>query len=341
MRQLVHKLSNFEYFKKINKSGIFLFLILFLIFIQFLIFNPTETNMPMAELKTAEQIQNLANIQKNKKTVEQKATGVHYLEISNKIKGWEMFAAEATGSAEEQWILKKVKIIFFTEDQSKYTVVGDLGEVDGKTKNILIRGQVITTSTNGYRFKTNDLNFDSASKSLKSDNSVEMNGPSDDGGSGFILNGVGFSINLKTNTMSILELVQAQKIISQKRFDITSNRAVFSNKNQEGHFHGQVKLKYDKTVIQAPEALFKYSHEQKKLKTILLRDQVNLKDLDRTATCRELELDLELDHMTLRGSPKVQMQDDIITGQEIIFTDGGQKVKINNVKVSGQIKDHK
>lgn len=313
-------------------------LILFFIFIQFLVFNPTDLNSELTELKTAEQIQQLAQSQKSQKSIEQKASGIHFVESVNHLKGWELFAEEATGSADAQWVLKKVKIEFFAEDQSSYTVVGEVGEIDGSTKNILIRGEVITTSTNGYQFKTNDLRFEEKTKSLKSDDRVEMKGPQDPSGPGFLLNGIGFNVDLNKNIMMILSSVEAHKVIQNKKFDLNSNQALFSNKNQEGQFLGKVKLKYDKTLIEAPEALFKYSAEQKKLKTILLKDKVFLKELGRNGVCNELEMDLELDKMTLRGSPKVQMEEDEITGEEIVFTDGGQKVKINNVKVMGQLK---
>lgn len=339
MRQLVHKLSKLNFLKKANRSSLFLLLVFVLIFLQFLVFNPTDLNSDPTELKTAEQIQKLASLQKNKKTVEQKMSGIHLVENFNRMKGWELFAEEATGSADAQWVLKKVKIEFFAEDQSSYTVVGDVGEIDGSTKNILIRGEVITTSTNGYQFKTNDLRFEANSKTLKSDDSVEMTGPADQSGSGFLLTGIGFTIDLIKNKMIIRSSVQANKVIENKTFDISSNQAWFSNKNQEGQFLGDVHLKYDKTLIQAPEALFKYSSEQKKLKTILLKDKVTLRELDRRGFCNELEMDLELDQITLRGSPKVQMQDDEISGEEIVFTEGGQKVRINNVKVTGQLKN--
>lgn len=349
MRQLVHRLSNFitqfKFFKKITKSEILFFLILLFIFIQFLMFNPTDLSTNNVELKTAEQIKNLANSSQNKKSVEQKMSGIHLVENSNRIKGWELFAEEATGSADSQWILKKVRVEFFAEDQSSFKVTGDVGEIDGTTKDILIRGQVITTSTNGYLFKTNDLSYVANTKSLKSENTVEMTGPNDSSGSGFILNGIGFTIDLVKNKMSILDSVQAHKIINTKNFDLVSNQAIFSNKNQEGEFFGAVEMKYDKMLIQAPQALFKYSNQNKELKKILLKDKVTFKESERSGSCKELEIDLSSDvggdRMTLRGQPKVQMNDDEITGQEIVFTNGGQKVKINNVKVNGQIKDQK
>jgi LPS export ABC transporter protein LptC len=301
--------------------------------------NPTDIVSSKIELKTAEQIKKMAQSQQSQRAIEQKMQGVHYVENSKNQKGWELFAEEAAGSTDSLWVLKKVRVEFFADDQSSYQVTGDIGEIDGVTKNILIRGQVITTSTNGYSFKTNDLRFDSKTKSLKSDDSVQMNGPPDQSGTGFELNGIGFNIDIHKNTMTILNSVNATKTINQKQMSLTSNQAFFSNKSQEGHFKGQVKLVYNKAVVQAPEAIFKYLMTEKKLKTILLKTNVILTEFDRKGSCRELEMDLELDQMILRGAPKVRMQDDEITGSEIIFYDGGQKIKINNVKVSGSPKD--
>jgi len=264
--------------------------------------------------------------------------GIHLVENSNLLKRWELFADEANGSTEAQWVLKKVKIEFYAEDQSSYKVTGDVGEIDGTTKNILIRGQVITTSTNGYSFKTNDLHFFAQTKSLKTEDSVLMKGPADQSGTGFQLTGIGLDIDLNRNKMSILDLVKADKMINHKKFDLSSYQAVFSNKNQEGQFTGNVKLTYNKTMINAPEALFKYSAAEKKLKTILLSDIVKIKESDRFGTCKELEIKLDTDEMILRGAPKIQMQDDEITGDEIVFSNGGQKIKINNVKVRNNAK---
>ncbi len=39
--------------------------------------------------------------------------------------------------------------------------------------------------------------------------------------------------------------------------------------------------------------------------------------------------------MTLRGQPKVQQGEDEIVGKEIVFLDGGKRVKINQVVIKG------
>ena len=319
---------------KLNKTSVLFYLILILIFLQLLIFSPSEINSTSGELKTAEQIKKLADSQKTKKSIEQKMRGIHLVENANNVKGWELFAQEAEGSSDTSWVLKKVKIDFYADDQSHYTVVGDVGEIDSGSKNIFIRGEVVTRSTNGYEFKTNDLRFVSEAKILKSDDTVQMSGPDDRSGKGFILNGIGFRIDLKKNKMSIMSFVEANKVINSVMFEVFSNSAEFSNKTQQADFVGKVKMKYDKMVMQAPLAHFQYSNEEKKLKTIFLKNGVQMLETEKSGLCQEVEIDLEQDKMTLRGSPKVQMGEDEIFGDEIVFLDGGKKVKVNNVRAN-------
>lgn len=271
-----------------------------------------------------------------RKAVEQKMVGVHLVENSNNSKGWELFADEATGSSDEMWVLKKVKVEFFNENQSSFVVSGDVGEINGQTKNMVIRGQVITQSTNGYQFQTNDMNYLADSKTLTSSNLVTMLGPDDKNGAGFKLNGQGFRIDLVKNKMYIESNVEATKMMERKRFNVVSNSAEFSNKNQEALFSGNVNMSFDKTKITAPQAFFKYSERQKALESILLKDQVVLKDEGKSAVCQQLLMNLIEDTMTLSGQPKVQMGEDEIQGEEIVFLEGGKKVKMNKVKIDSK-----
>lgn len=317
---------------KANKTLILFGFILSLIFLQLLLFSPNEVNVSSKELKTAEQIKQLAESQKSNKSIEQKMKGIHFLENTNNQKGWELFAEEAEGSAEARWVLKKVKIDFYAEDQSHYKVSGDVGEIDATTKNILIRGNVVTESLNGYIFSTTELKFISNEKILRSQSAVEMSGPDDQSGKGFHLNGLGFRIDLKKNKMFIESNVEAEKIINLKLFQIKSNMAEFSNKTQQAQFSGLVNMDYDKMNLKSPRAVFNYSGIEKKLKTISLSGGVQILELEKNAICKEVEIDLEQDKMTLKGAPKVQMGDDEIVGDEIVFLDGGKKVKVNNVR---------
>ncbi len=333
---------------KLNKISIFLSVVIGLIFIQALLMAPqdispseTTANSKAISKATSATATTKADIEKladkgKRKAVEQKMVGVHLVENSDNAKGWELYADEATGSSEELWVLKKVKVEFFNENESSFVVSGDIGEINGQTKNMVIRGQVVTQSSNGYQFETNDLHYIAEQKILTSDSAVRMLGPDDKNGVGFKLNGQGFKIDLVKNKMYIESNIEASKAMDNKTFRVNSNAAEFSNKNQEALFSGSVNMKFDTTTITAPQAFFRYSEKQKTLESILLKDQVVLKDEGKSAVCQQLLMNLLEDTMTLSGRPKVQMGEDEIQGEEIVFLEGGKKVKMNKVKIDSK-----
>lgn len=267
------------------------------------------------------------------KSIEQKMKGVHLVENDNQRKGWELFSEEATGEGLDQWVLNKVKVIFYSEDNTTFTVSGDRGEIEGPTKNIIISGRVITQSENGYSFLTSDLKYDSKRKILYTENSVKMKGPPDRRGAGFNLSGYGMEIKVPTNRMQILKDVKADKMIDGKAFRLTSETSEFSSRSQEALFSRSVIMKYDKMDLQAPNAEFKYSKAKKMLSSIYAYDHVAMQDDKKSATCKELIIDLVQDQMTLRGSPIVKMGGDQIQGEEIIFYDSGRKMKISKMSL--------
>jgi LPS export ABC transporter protein LptC len=302
-----------------------------------LIISPRVLEKPNDEYIEFEKIKALAE-SKNKDSIEQKMLGVHYVENSTNQKGWELFATEASGTTDSQWILKKVKVQFFSNDNSSFIVTGDVGEVDGTSKDMLVRGHVTTTSSNGYSFKTDTLRYVAQFKQMTSSDQVEMLGPADTKGAGFKLNGVGLLVDIVRNKMTILDQVHAEKKIDLKNFNLTSLTAEFSNKSQEALFSGKVKMNLGPTKIEAPHAYFTYSNKTKSLEKIVLKKDVKLVELDKKAQCEELEINVIEDKMTLRGQPKVQQGEDEIVGEEIVFLDGGKKVKINKVDIKGQKK---
>lgn len=320
---------------KVNKLTILFIFILSLIFLQVLLIAPEEIGSTDTQL-TKNKIEKMAQQQGSQKAIEQKMKGVHLVENANNQKGWELQADEATGSSDEQWILKKVRVEFFSEDLSSFVVVGQVGEVNGQTKNMIIRGEVTTTSSNGYQFVTNDLYYDAAEKKLKSLDQVKMLGPDEVNGTGFELTGTGFTADIVKDTMRIENNVVAEKVIDNKNVRIKSDSAEFSNKNQEAGFFGQVYMNYDKSVLTAPEAYFKYSSTLKAVEFVTLKDKVTLKEDNKSATCRLLQMNIPKNTMTLSGQPKVQMGEDEIQGEEIIFLDGGKKVRMNKVTIKGQ-----
>jgi len=322
---------------KLNKYTLLFALLVIFIFLEILFVSPRLLEKQSDDVTQYQQLQAMAQSQK-KDAVEQKMSGVHLVENDENKKGWELFASEATGTSDSQWVLKKVKVEFFSNDNSSFTVMGEVGEIDGTTRDMIIRGDVLTTSTNGYQFKTDSLRYTAKDKMMHSSDAVYMEGPPDKKGPGFKLNGLGLEVDLKSDKMTILNAVEAEKKIDGKNFNLNSNRAEFSNKSQEALFTGNVRMKLGETHLEAPSARFFYSNTQKSLERVLLYGGVQMAEQDKKATCRELEIDLLEDKMTLRGQPHVKQGDDEINGEEIVFLEGGKKVKINHVNLTGKPK---
>lgn len=277
-----------------------------------------------------------SDTQTKSSAVEQKMQGVHLVENGEREKGWELFANEAVGTADSQWVVKNVRVQFFNENKSSFTVIGDVGEIDGESKDMMIRGNVKTSSSNGYSFKTDTLRYSAKQKIMTSVDAVLMEGPADNSGAGFRLTGEKLLVDIVKNTMSILDKINATKVINEKDFNLTSVRADFSNKNQEAVFSGDVKMNLGTLNVKAPIANFNYSNNAKSLVKIILKQGVEFVDTDRKGNCQELEMDLVENKMTMRGQPKVQQGEDEIRGYEIVFIDGGKKVKINKLPKQGK-----
>lgn len=275
-------------------------------------------------------VQTAPNPDDKKSAIEQKMQGVHLVENGENEKGWELFANEAVGTADSQWVLKNVKVQFFNENKSSFTVTGDVGEIDGTSKDMVIRGNVTTVSTNGYSFKTDTLRYVASKKIMTSVDRVTMQGPPDNSGDGFHLTGEKLLVDIAKNKMSILDKVVATKKIDGQNFRLTSVRADFFNTNQEAVFSGDVRMNLDTFKVRAPLAHFNYSNASKALVRILLRQGVQFEEMDRRGVSEELEMNLPEKKMTMRGRPKVQQGEDEISGHEIVFIDGGKKVRINN-----------
>jgi LPS export ABC transporter protein LptC/lipopolysaccharide transport protein LptA len=313
---------------KLSRSSIFIFLITVVIFIEILVTSPQLLEKDTADIVDPN-VAVPAEQEEKTNGVEQKMQGFHLVENAEHEKGWELFGNEATGRADGQWILKSVKVKFFSHNQPSYTVTGDVGEIDGKTKDMIIRGNATTTSANGYSFKTDTARYTAKDQLITSNDPVYMEGPNDNNGPGFKLTGEKLLVDMVKNKMSILDKVVARKMISGKEFHLTSVRADFSNKDQEASFSGNVVMKLATTLVKAPLATFKYSNTKKQIEKIILSDKVEFSDADKKGYCEELTFDLPENKMTMRGQPKVVQGEDEIKGHEIVFLEGGKKVKIN------------
>ncbi len=265
---------------------------------------------------------------------EMSGTGIHYVESRGGHKDWELFSDSAEGSGNKgQWDLNKVNIHFYQDDKLQFRVSGEKGKIDTETKDMTIQGKVITTSANGYRFESPILYYKAKLRTLHTPEKVKMTSPPDSQGSPLNLTGLGMESPIDRNIMKILKNVRAEKKMSdQKEMVITSEQALFSSIDNSAHFSKKVLIEYQKMKIEGPEADFFYKTGTDFFQSIQVRGGARLSDPLRQATSDTLQFDPDLNQMVLKGSPRVVQNEDEVLGDEIIFTDGGRKVKVKNLK---------
>lgn len=267
---------------------------------------------------------------------QQTAHGVHLVESRKGSSDWEMFAESAENTeGHGAWELQKVKILFYNNEKVDFVVTGDKGHIDAESKNIRIDGNVITKSTNGYEFQTNSMVYFQASRTLSSPDEVKMIGPADGQGKGLVLQGKKLEANVDQSFMKIMESVKANKQLAEgKKFQIQSESAEFSGKNRTARFIKDVSIDVGTLKMEGPEANFEYRPGVDLLQSILVKGGVKVSDQDKFATSDSVKYDPEQNKFVFDGRPRVVQNNDEITGDQIVFIDGGKKVKV--IKIEGK-----
>lgn len=275
--------------------------------------------------------------------IEQSMGGVHLVETSEGEKEWELWADEALAfKAEQQWTLENVKAVFFGKDGVRFTVTGKEGFVEPKTKNMQVKGDVVTRSSNGYIFRTEKVTYTSHDRSLRGPYDIDMVGPKDKGGRHMSLKGVGMMADLNKSTIDILSNVVAHKAFQKgQKAKIRSRTATFSGKDSRAEFHGNVIIDYDTMRLTGPDAEFDYDNEKGIVKSMYVKNGVRVSDAVKFATSDNVRVLFEEEMFVFKGAPRVVQNNDEIRGEEIVFLNRGETVKVNKVRARVEELDQK
>jgi LPS export ABC transporter protein LptC len=324
------------------KNILFVVLLVFL-FVEVLIIFPSklehkEDEPPASYYKNAK---NGKPPKDEPSQAEQRMQGVHLVETQQGSRDWELFSAAAEGKqGKGAWELKDVKVLFYNKEKISFTVTGDLGSIDGKTKDLRIKGNVVTKSENGYVFKTSSIYYNSGKRQILSPEKVSMLGPKDEMGEGFALEGRNMLVLVDDSQMTMNQDVRgSKKFKGGKDFLISADRAEFSGKSRQAKFVGSVEMKYANLVLRGPAAVFQYKGNTDLISYIQMQGGVKVSDADKVATSDTVDLDLFKNIFTFRGKPKVVQGEDELSGEEIIFLDGGKKVKVDKVRARMEKKE--
>lgn len=294
--------------------------VFFIVFIELALMYPRVISGPTSAPAQA------ADIQQN---VEQSIGGMHILEAEAGQKEWELWSENAISYKDTGELkLIKVKALFFADNGVTFTVTGQEGKVDVKTKNLFVQGEVLTESSNGYVIKTHDVDYISSEKLLKTKTPVTVNGQ------GLQLSGVGMEARLKTSSIIIQEDIKAERVMAEdKKVYIQSQSVELSGKTKTARFLGSVVLDVDSMRITGPQADFEYDESKNFFKSVKVRGGTRVTDLDKWAVSENLDIDFAKDMFVFRGSPKVVQNQDELKGEEIVFLENGKRVQVKKARV--------
>jgi len=268
------------------------------------------------------------------KDVDQSMSGMHMIETQEGRKEWELWSDRAVSLKTQELLeLEKVKAVFFSDSGVTFTVTGEKGTVQVKSKDLIVEGNVVTRSSNGYVFRTQQVTYASTGRKLDAKRQVEMTGPPDESGQGLRLTGVGMEASLETGQMEVMRDVKAQKVLEGGRKAlIRSHRALFSAKERMAQFSGGVVLDMDAMRITGPKAEFQYDKESNMVRSVAFKGGARVSDVDKWATAQNVTVDFKQNKFVFTGQPRVVQNNDELRGEEIVFVDGGKRVQVRRAR---------
>jgi LPS export ABC transporter protein LptC len=269
------------------------------------------------------------------KDVDQQMDGIHVIETKSESKEWELWADRAMGFKKQgDLALAKVKASFLGKDGVSFLVTGDNGSVQTESKNMIVDGDVVTKSSNGYVFKTARVDYDSKSRVLNSKTPVTVTGPRDSMGGRMRIEGQEMTASIDDGEIHIERDVKARKTVRiNQEMAVQSEHAELSSHGREVKFSGHVIIDMEGVRVTGPDALFHYDGQNDLPRSIELKGGVKMSDLHKWATSDKLNIDLAKNEFVFDGAPRVVQDDDELRGDRIIFLDGGKRVQVQNAKV--------
>lgn len=266
--------------------------------------------------------------------VDQTMDGMHMTGTQEGTKEWELWSEKALSfKAKESWELEQVKAVFFSDSGVTFTVTGQKGTVQTKTKNLHVEGNVVTRSSNGYVFRTAYMEYNSSTKNLVAPAKVEMIGPKDEEGNSLRLTGASMEASLRDSAMEVKRDVRAEKTLDRgRKAFIRSQRAAFSGKDRTAKFFGDVILDMDSMRITGPAAQFEYAATGDQVKSVIFTGGARVSDSDKWATAQNVKVDFDTNRFVFRGNPRVVQNNDELRGEEIVFLDGGKRVQVKGAR---------
>lgn len=265
---------------------------------------------------------------------EQKLAGIHLVESREGFRDWELYAAKALGSqGKSEWQLESVQVLFYSGSKIQFTVVGDKGKIDSKSRDLTVDGNVVVQTVNGYELRSNRVVYLAGPRRIIGPQPVEITAPKDEQGSGFVLNGTAFNASVEASIMNILGPVSGRKSFNDSRnFVIRSEKAELSSVNKSIKFSEQMQMTFSDFTIQGPEARFEYGDGKEALKNIWINGGARMQDPDKIASANQIQYVPSKQEFILTGKPRVVQGADEYIGDKITLSESGSKLNVEKFK---------
>jgi LPS export ABC transporter protein LptC len=130
---------------------------------------------------------------------------VRFLEDKRGKKTWELEAKSVYQYQDQNLlVLEDVKVTFFAKEGRTFFLTGKQAKVYQDSKNVELTGDVVLTSSDGYRLKTHSASYCDSEKVVSTSDPVEIEGEQ------IRLTGKGMMVNTEENTFKILSQVKTQ-----------------------------------------------------------------------------------------------------------------------------------
>jgi len=130
---------------------------------------------------------------------------IRFVEDKHGQKTWELEAKLIQQYQDQNMLLlEEVKVTYFTKDRRIFVISGDKGKVYQDSKNMELVGNVVITSSDGYRLKTHSVSYRHGEKRMSTSDPVDMEGEQ------IRLAGRGLLIDMEAKTFKVLHQVKTQ-----------------------------------------------------------------------------------------------------------------------------------
>lgn len=123
---------------------------------------------------------------------------INFVQVKEGVKLWELKAEAVEYQQTNNMVtFKKVTLIYFPKGEQPITLVGNLGNLDTKTKNIFLEGEVSISNPEGYELKVPSLYYQENTREVSSEGKVFFKGPN------IFLDGEGMTMSLDSQKVRV------------------------------------------------------------------------------------------------------------------------------------------